>query len=196
MGRTLRALVIFVLVASCGGGSGNISPPRNLDNACSIVKQRPKYLKAFKRTERRWDVPVHVQMAVIHQESKFDGDARTPLRFVLGVIPMGRQSSAYGYSQALDGTWDEYVEDVGRRRASRDDIADATDFMGWYMNRTRERTGVALDDARNQYLAYHEGQTGYLRGTYRGKAWLVAVAGRVADRSAMYQRQLAGCRTR
>ena len=26
---------------------------------------------------------------------------------------MGRQSSAYGYSQALDGTWDEYVEEVG-----------------------------------------------------------------------------------
>ena len=195
MSRTLRALVIMVLVASCGGG-GNLSAPRNLDNACSIVNQRPNYLKAFKRAERRWNIPVPVQMAIIHQESKFVGDARTPLRFVLGVIPMGRQSSAYGYSQALDATWDEYRDDTGSRRAKRTDIDDATDFIGWYMNGTRERTGVALDDARNQYLAYHEGRSGYLRGTYRRKSWLLAVADRVADRAVMYDQQLSSCRAR
>ncbi len=194
MSRTLRALVLLVLIAGCGGGSSNSSPPRNLDNACSIVRERPEYLRAFKRTERRWGVPVHVQMATIHQESKFVGNARTPLRFALGVIPMGRQSSAYGYSQALDGTWDEYLEDTGRRRATRDDIRDATDFMGWYMNKTRDRTGVALTDARNQYLAYHEGQTGYLRGSYNRKPWLLRVADRVEDRAAMYEGQLRFCR--
>ncbi len=194
MSRTLRALVLLVLIAGCGGGSDNSSPPRNLDNACSIVRERPEYLRAFKRTERRWGVPVHVQMATIHQESKFVGNARTPLRFTLGVIPMGRQSSAYGYSQALDGTWDEYLEDTGRRRAKRDDIRDATDFMGWYMNKTRDRTNVSLSDARNQYLAYHEGQTGYLRGSYNRKPWLLRVADRVEERAAMYQRQLRSCR--
>jgi len=188
-------MMILLLVASCGGG-GTSSAPRNLDDACSIVKQRPNYLKAFKRTERRWNVSIPVQMAIIHQESKFVGDARTPLRFVLGVIPMGRQSSAYGYSQALDGTWDEYRDDTGRRRARRNDIEDATDFMGWYMNRTTDRTGVALNDARHQYLAYHEGQTGYLRGTYRRKAWLLAVADRVAERAQMYDQQLSFCSAR
>ncbi|MCP3970875.1 MAG: lytic transglycosylase [Rhodobacteraceae bacterium] len=196
MSRTLRALLIVFLVASCGGGgssSSDSAPPRNLESACSIVKQRPEYLKAFKRTKRRWGVPVHVQMATIHQESKFVGDARTPLRFAVGVIPMGRQSSAYGYSQALDGTWKEYLADTGKRRAKRSDIADATDFMGWYMNNTRDRTGVSLDDARNQYLAYHEGQGGYLRGTHRGKAWLLRVADKVQTRALMYQQQLSGC---
>jgi len=196
MSRTFRALLILMLVASCGGGSGNSSAPRNLDDACSIAKQRPKYIKAFKRTERRWNVPVHVQMATIHQESKFVGNARTPLRYKLGVIPMGRQSSAYGYGQALDATWDEYREDTGRRRAKRDDIADATDFMGWYMNNTRDRTGVALGDARNQYLAYHEGQSGYLRGTYNSKAWLIRVADKVQARANMYENQLRRCRIR
>ncbi len=194
MSRTLRALVMLVLIAGCGGGSSESTPPRNLDNACSIVREKPQYLRAFNRTERRWGVPVHVQMATIHQESKFVGNARTPLRFTLGVIPMGRQSSAYGYSQALDGTWDEYLEDTGRRRARRDDIRDATDFMGWYMNKTRDRTGVALDDARNQYLAYHEGQTGYLRGSYNRKPWLLRVADRVEERAAMYEGQLRSCR--
>lgn len=196
MSRPFRALLLIMLVASCGGGSSSKSPPRNLDDACSIVRQKPAYLKAFKRTERRWNVPVHVQMAIIHQESKFDSDARTPLRFKLGVIPMGRQSSAFGYSQALDGTWKEYQEELGKRRAKRENIADATDFMGWYMNNTRDRTGVALTDARNQYLAYHDGQTGYLRGTYKAKPWLIAVAGRVADRSEMYKRQLSRCGVR
>jgi len=185
--------MILMLVASCGGG-GSTSAPRNLDSACSIVKQRPQYLKAFKRAERRWGVPIHVQMATIYQESKFVGDARTPLRYTLGVIPMGRQSSAFGYSQALDATWKEYKQDTGSRSAKRDKISDATDFMGWYMHGTQEKLGIPLSDARNQYLAYHDGRTGYLRGTYKSKGWLIAVAARVQDRANMYQQQLSRCR--
>ncbi|WP_192964999.1 lytic transglycosylase [Phycobacter azelaicus] len=192
MSRIIVALILLLAVASCGGGYK--SPPRNLDNACSIIKQRPEYLKAFRATERRWGVPVHVQMATIYHESRFDGDARTPHRYLLGVIPMGRQSSAYGYSQALDGTWDEYRRETGKRRAKRDRIRDASDFMGWYMNKTRERNGIPLYDARNQYLAYHEGHSGYARGTYRRKSWLIRVADKVEDRALMYQAQLAACR--
>ena len=192
MSRIIVALILLLAVASCGGGYK--SPPRNLDNACSIIKQRPEYLKAFRATERRWGVPVHVQMATIYHESRFDGDARTPHRYLLGVIPMGRQSSAYGYSQALDGTWDEYRRETGKRRAKRDRIRDASDFMGWYMNKTHERNGIPLYDARNQYLAYHEGHSGYARGTYRRKSWLIRVADKVEDRALMYQAQLAACR--
>ncbi|MEX5728106.1 hypothetical protein Ga0609869_001459 [Rhodovulum iodosum] len=194
MSRVLLFTLMLVL-AGCGGGGDRV-PPRNLDDACSIVNQRPKYLRAMKRAERRWHVPVHVQMAVIHQESKFDGDARTPLRFALGVIPMGRQSSAYGYAQAIDSTWDAYKRDTRNRRAKRHDIYDATDFMGWYMNETRKRNGIALSDARNQYLAYHEGQAGFARGSYRAKPWLVRVSHRVAARSATYDAQLRRCRRR
>ncbi|MGB3314093.1 MAG: lytic transglycosylase, partial [Albidovulum sp.] len=109
MSRLFR-LGIFLLLVSCGGG--NRSAPRNLDNACSILDQRPKYLSAMQRAERRWGVPVHVQMATIYQESKFVGNAKTPHKFALGIIPMGRQSSAFGYSQALDGTWEDYQRDT------------------------------------------------------------------------------------
>lgn len=192
MSRVLRAMVIVLAVASCAGG--NKSAPRNLDNACAILKERPNYIKAFRATERRWGVPVHVQMATIYQESKFIGDARTPLRYKLGVIPMGRQSSAYGYSQALDATWDEYRKETGKRRAKRDRITDATDFMGWYMNKTRGRNGISLYDARNQYLAYHEGHAGFARGSYNSKAWLLRVADEVGTRAITYQVQLASCR--
>ncbi len=194
MSKTLRALIVVLLVASCGGGQS--SAPRDLDNACAILKQRPGYLKAFRATERKWGVPVHVQMATIYQESKFVSDARTPFRYTLGVIPMGRQSSAFGYSQALDGTWDEYREAAGGFGARRDRISDAADFMGWYMNQTRDRNGIALSDARNQYLAYHEGHTGFARGSYNGKSWLLNVSQKVADRSVLYEQQLGACRVR
>ncbi|MWD29212.1 lytic transglycosylase [Aquicoccus sp. SCR17] len=193
MSRTLRAMVILLLVASCGGGR-DTTAPRSLDNACAIVTERPHYVRALRATERNWGVPAHVTMATIYQESKFIGNARTPFRYVLGVLPMGRQSSAYGYSQALDATWDEYKQETGRRFAKRDDIRDATDFMGWYMNKTREKNGIPLYDAKNQYLAYHEGHTGYSRGSYAAKAWLMRVAGEVGARSEMYRAQLQTCR--
>ena len=193
MSRHFRALIVLLLVAACGGG--NNSAPRNLNDACSILNQRPKFARAFKATERRWGVPAHVQMAIIYQESKFIANARTPYRYVLGVLPMGRQSSAFGYAQALDATWDGYRRATGRWGADRNDIFDATDFMGWYMNETRERNGISLHDSRNQYLAYHEGHTGYARGSYRSKNWLLRVSGEVASRADTYRGQLANCRS-
>ncbi len=191
MSKLFRVMALVLLAASCGVGSGKA--PRQLDNACSILSERPTYLAAFKAAERKYGVPVHVQMATIYQESKFVSDARTPFRYAAGVVPLGRQSSAYGYSQALDGTWEEYQDQTGKRSARRDRIKDATDFMGWYMAQTQSRLGVPLSDARNQYLAYHEGRTGFARGSYNSKPWLVRVAGEVGQRSNLYAVQLRSC---
>lgn len=184
-------MALCLVLVACGGSK---SPPRNLNDACSIVSQRPNYYRAMKKSERKWGVPVHVQMATIHQESKFDGDARTPYQWGLGVIPLGRQSSAYGYAQALDGTWDDYKRGPGRSGAKRTNIKDATDFMGWYMDKSYRKLGISKADARRQYLAYHEGQTGYARGSYRSKPWLINVAASVESRAQVYKTQLRGCR--
>ncbi|WP_377509427.1 lytic transglycosylase [Octadecabacter sp. R77987] len=194
MSKLFRAMILLVLVAGCG--SREFSAPREIDNACSIVRQHPDYLRAFRATERNWGVPIPTLMAMIYQESKFIGNNRPPHQYALGVIPTGRQSSAYGYSQALDGTWEEYQRQHGGRSSRRDDIGDATDFMGWYMAQTVTETGVPLSDTRNQYLAYHEGRTGYNRGSYNSKAWLVRIAGEVADRAVMYDAQLRSCNRR
>ncbi|HBU15932.1 MAG: lytic transglycosylase [Rhodobacteraceae bacterium GWE1_64_9] len=191
MSRLLLASILLLLLASCGGGK--FSAPRNLEDACAIVSERPEYWRAMKDTERRWGVPIHVQMATIHQESKFIGNARTPHRYALGIIPMGRQSTAYGYSQALDGTWEEYQQETRNRSARRDRISDATDFMGWYMDGSTKGLGISKWDARAQYLAYHEGRTGYVRGSYNAKSWLVDVADRVQRRSETYRAQLSAC---
>ncbi|NIZ10565.1 transglycosylase SLT domain-containing protein [Pseudooceanicola sp. HF7] len=191
MGRKILAILFVLLTASCGGR--DTTAPRNMNDACSILDQRPHYARAFKRTERRWGVPVHVQMAVMYQESKFIGNAKTPQRFALGIIPLGRVSSAYGYSQALDGTWDDYKKSTGKRRAKRNDIDDAADFVGWYMSGSSRSLGLPMNDAKSHYLAYHEGRGGYARGSYRQKSWLMDVSNSVARRANLYQSQLAYC---
>jgi hypothetical protein len=192
MSRLLRASILLLVLASCGGG--NFSAPRDLESACAIASERPQYYRAMKATERKWGVPVYVQMATIHQESKFIGNAKTPHKWALGVIPLGRQSSAYGYSQAIDGTWEEYQKETRRRSARRDRIQDATDFMGWYMDDSSKRLGISKSDAKNQYLAYHEGRSGFANQSYLSKPWLVTVSDRVGARAEMYRQQLAGCR--
>lgn len=193
MSSFFRAMIAVLILGSCSGGGGYNSAPRQLDDACSIVSERPEYLRAFRQVERKYGVPVPSLMAMIYQESKFIGNNRTPHRYALGVIPVGRQSSAFGYSQALDGTWAEYVDSVGSRRARRDNINDATDFMGWYMTLTVQETGVPIYDTRNQYLAYHDGRSGYNRGTWRSKSWLVRIAGEVEARAILYDAQLRSC---
>ena len=192
MSKFFRAMTFFLLLSGCAA-SGNFSAPRNLDNACSIVSERPEYLRAFRAAERKYGVPVPSLMAIIYQESKFIGNNRTPYRYALGVLPVGRQSSAFGYSQALDATWKEYQDGPGGRRARRDDIGDSADFMGWYMMQTTEQTGVPLYDTRNQYLAYHDGRAGFMRGTWRSKSWLIRIAGEVEARAVMYDQQLRAC---
>ncbi|KPP89045.1 MAG: hypothetical protein HLUCCA08_02350 [Rhodobacteraceae bacterium HLUCCA08] len=192
MSSFFRAALLIIVLGSCA--TRDYSAPRNLDDACAILTERPHYVRALQSAQREWGIEPHVLMAMIYQESKFIADNRPPHRYALGVIPTGRQSSALGYSQALNGTWEEYVTQRGGRGADRTDIADATDFMGWYMTATVRETGVPLNDVRNQYLAYHEGRTGYLRGSYQSKGWLMRIAGEVEDRSVLYGIQLASCR--
>ena len=61
------------------------------------------------------------------------------------------------------------------------------------MDESESRNGISQFDMYNQYLAYHDGHTGYARGTYRRKAWLMRVAGEVEARAIMYQNQLRTC---
>ena len=194
MSRSLSLFVALVVLAACSSPRGNPNAPSALDDACGIMDERRDFLPAFKRAEDKYGVPVAVMMSMMWQESKFKATAQTPHQYKLGVIPIGRQSSAYGYGQVLNGTWKEYQQITGRWRDRRDNIYDAAEFMGWYMQQSNQEIGLAMNDTRNQYLAYHEGRTGYARGSYNKKAWLVRIAGEVAARGETYRAQLIGCR--
>ncbi len=192
----MKYLIIAALalgLTSCSGGKP-AKRPGNLDNACAMKNQRGEWFSEMNRAQRKWGVPVASMMATIYQESKFDGTARTPVKYAAGVVPLGRQSSAYGFAQAIDSTWEWYQKAEGKKRAKRDDFGDAVDCMGWYMNQSKKRNGIALNDPYNQYLAYHDGHSGYAKGSYRKKGWLIPVARSVEDRAILYQTQLRRCR--
>ena len=168
-------------------------PPRNPDDACDIFDQRPNWREAAHASSQRWGVPESLVLAVLHQESRFRPRARPGRRRFLGVIPLSRLSSAYGYGQVKDGTWSDYVKEAARSGASREKFADVADFIGWYAGVIGRTTGIAPDDAYNLYLAYHEGPAGFARGSHADKPWLLGVARKVANRENLYARQLAGC---
>jgi len=169
-------------------------PPTNQNNLCEIFREKGDWFDAAEDAESRWGVPIQIIMAIIHQESRFKEDAKTKRTWYLGFIPGPRKSSAYGYAQAKDPVWNEYRNATGNGWASRDDFEDATDFIGWYIDGTQKRLKVSKWDARNQYLAYHEGRGGYARGTWKSKKWLIAVADKVKRRASRYGTQLKGCR--
>ena len=182
------AVLAIVLLWSC-----STSPPRNITDSCEIFEDKGGWYKDAQRAYERWGVPIHVQLAIIYQESKFVDDAKPPRDYLLWVIPWGRLSSAYGYAQAKDGTWDWYREKTGNRFADRDDFADAVDFVAWYCSMSNNMLGISKWDAYSQYLAYHEGQGGYKRKTYNNKPWLLQVARKVDSRAQSYHTQLARC---
>jgi hypothetical protein len=172
------------------------SPPAHVDDACGIFDEKPDWYQAARDTEDKWGLPIQVQLAIVRQESGFNHDARPPRERFLGMTMWWRKSSAYGFAQVKDETWDWYREKTGNGWADRDDFADASDFMGWYADVSRRTLGISKWDAYNQYLAYHEGHGGWRRESYRRKAWLMRVARKVDRYARTYGAQLKGCRER
>ncbi|MEL7481969.1 MAG: transglycosylase SLT domain-containing protein [Pseudomonadota bacterium] len=194
--RVSTLLTVFALVvAGCA-----TTPPTASEQSdiCEIFDGRKSWYRAAARSEKRWGAPIELQMAIIRQESGFDKDARPPRgrRRALGLVRGRRPSSARGYSQALDGTWAEYQSETGNSGASRRDFNDSVDFIGWYVARTSRITGVSPQNARAQYLAYHEGPGGYVNGGWRSNSQLIGIANGVASTTAQYERQIQRCERR
>lgn len=189
--RMFWVVVTLLLLAGCV-----TPPPRDVNDLCTIFKQYPSWYRDSLDVERRWKVPVTVQMAIMHQESKFDANAMPPRSKLLWVIPWSRPTSAYGYTQALRGTWALYKQSTGGIFASRDSFSDGVDFIGWYANEAYKRARIPRSNAYNLYLAYHEGIGGYQHKSYLKKNWLIGVAHKVSAREQIYRAQLASCSIR
>jgi hypothetical protein len=184
-------VILFVCTVALAACSS--APPSNISDSCEIFREKDDWYDDAKDSYERWGVPIHVQLAIIHQESRFQYDAKTEMQYVLWIIPIGRKSSAYGYAQAKDSTWDWYLESTDNRGADRDDFDDAVDFIGWYGRLSYDMLKISKWDAYNQYLAYHEGHTGYRRQSYAKKPWLIKVAKKVDKLAKTYHAQLSRC---
>lgn len=187
----LTLLLAALTLSGCAG------TPTNTDNVCAVFDQRGgwfnNWYKYAKNTEKEYGVPVPVLMATIYKESGFNAKAKPPRTKLLGFIPWKRPSSAYGYPQALDGTWDWYKKETGRRGADRDDFKDAVQFVGWYHYQSYKKNGVARNDTYNLYLNYYAGHGGYARGTWKNNKWMKGAAQRTASMANRYQQQMQAC---
>ncbi|MBY7915039.1 hypothetical protein HPK20_02390 [Vibrio fluvialis] len=178
----------LLLLAGCA-----TSPPSKQNNLCEIFREKPQWYEDAVAMNDAWGTPIQIAMAIIKQESSFRHDAKPPKDYLMGFIPWGRVSSAYGYAQAQDPAWDDFqrATDYG---GSRTNFDDSLMFIGWYTSETQKTLGVSKWDTYHQYLAYHEGRGGFKRKSYQSKPTLIKVARKVEQQAKDYGWQLKQCR--
>ena len=185
----LSGFIIILILSSCA-----VSPPKKPNDICSIFLEKRSWYKAAIKSSKRWKIPLEVNMAFILQESSYIQGAKPERTKLLGFIPWKRKSSAYGYAQAIDGTWEIYKKQAKKPLASRTSFKDSVDFIGWYNKKSNKLLGIPKDNARLLYLAYHEGRGGYKKGSYKSKPWLLSVSSDVQKMSNRYRNQYDSCK--
>jgi len=188
----LGVLVLLLGLSACA------SKPDRINDVCAVFAQNDGWTSNWQHTSnnaaRKHGIPQHVLMATIRMESGFDGRARPPRKKIFGFIPGKRASTAYGYSQALDGTWTEYQRDTGSWSARRSNFADAVDFVGWYHGKSVRTLGIAPHDTYSLYLAYYSGHAGFARGSWRTNSSIQNYARQTAQMADRYATQMQSCR--
>ena len=170
----------------------SITPQSTVDS-CILFEEKKFWYKDTKKSFDKWGVPISLQLAIINQESSFNQFAKPERKKLFKLIPWKRPSTAFGYAQVVDPTWDWYKTKTGNKNASRANFGDITDFIGWYAVQSKNIVGIKKNDAFNQYLAYHEGQMGWKKKSYEKKKWLIEAAKNVEKKSLIYNSQLENC---
>lgn len=188
-GLVLVACTPFLVTACIASG-----PPSNTADACKIFQEQRGWYRAALDSEKRWNIGVPILMSVIKKESSFRAKARPPRKRGLFGLPGRRPSTAFGYAQAKNETWGDYIRATRNRGASRSNFRDAVDFVGWYLNNAARVNRISRNSAHNLYIAYHEGLTGYRLGRWRGSSFVVGAAAKVESQARMFAQQLQSCR--
>ncbi|MED7788744.1 transglycosylase SLT domain-containing protein [Francisella sp. 19X1-34] len=177
-------LILFVIIIS------SCSEETKIDDKmgpCEILAQHPSWKKPLKMAQDKYKLPPAFAMAIIYQESRFDANAKS------------KYSSAYGYAQAVDGTWKHFQQDVNSN-AKRNNFNDSVQFIGWYMAQLSKSLKISMSDSKNLYMAYMLGATGFKRykaGTFKNKAKIQEdkkIAEKVSNYTKAYQSQFKNCK--
>ena len=185
--RNKLFILVFFLVASCS------SIPTNTANSCSIFNERYLWYKHTKKVEQKWGTPIYVQLAIIKMESDFDWLAKPARQKIFKIIPYKRPSSSFGYSQAVNKTWELYKNQTKNPLALRTRFKDSVLFIGWYMKKTKEINKIPLNDSYRQYLNYYLGWGSYENKVYKSDKKAIIFAKKVEKQSKIYKSQLAEC---
>lgn len=99
MKKNALMLSLAITLAGCA-----TAPPKQPNDICKIFKEKSDWYFDARDAQEKWGSPKHVLMSMMYQESSFKHDAAPPMEYFLWIIPTGRASDAYGYSQAKTPT--------------------------------------------------------------------------------------------
>jgi len=187
----IRICIKFIIIILFLFGCGTV--PRDTSNACLIFSENYFWFKAVKSSEKKWGVPIELQMAIIQRESDFDWLAVPEWDKLFKIIPYKRKSSSLGYSQAVNATWEQFQRETDQKYALRISFYDSVDFIGWYINKTNEILKISKNDYFKQYIAYHEGWGNYKN--YKKSKVVIPYAKEVEKMAIKYREQMNQCKS-
>ena len=180
-------LIILFFLSACS------SVPKYPQNACKIFGQKYLWYKSAKKSSDTYGVPIHIILAFVNKESGFNRWAKPKRKKLFKIVPYKRPSSSFGYSQAVNKTWELYKKETNNPLALRTNFRHSVLFIGWYMNKTKKINNIPLTDSYRQYLNYYLGWGNYAKEVYKTDKKAIIFAKRVQEQSKIYKNQLAGC---
>ena len=179
--------IIFFFFISC------TSVPKYPANACKIFGEKYLWYKHAKNSSEKYGAPVHTILAFVNKESGFNRWAKPKRKKLFKILPYKRPSSSFGYSQAVNKTWELYKNETNNPLALRARFKDSVMFIGWYMSKTKKINKIPLNDSYRQYLNYYLGWGNYAKKTYKTDKKAIIYAKKVQEQSKIYKNQLTEC---
>ncbi len=187
LNRNLFYFIFLVFLSSCS------SIPKNTKNACDIFSENYLWYKHAKKSSEMYGAPIDIILAFVKKESGFNRWAKPKRKRLFKIIPYKRPSSSFGYSQAVNKTWELYKNQTKNPLALRTRFKDSVLFIGWYMKKTKEINKIPLNDSYRQYLNYYLGWNGYENKVYKSDKKSIIFAKSVEKQSKLYKNQLRKC---
>ena len=187
LNRNLIYLLVFLFLVSCS------SVPKYPQNACKIFGEKYLWYKSVKKSSERYAAPKHIILAFVNKESGFNRWAKPKRTRLFKIVPYKRPSSSFGYSQAVNKTWELYKTETNNPLALRTRFKDSVMFIGWYMQKTKKINKIPLNDSYRQYLNYYLGWGNYANKVYKTDKKAVIFAKNVQKQSKIYKNQLLEC---
>ena len=185
----LLLFFLFFIITSCS------SVPKYPQNACKIFGENYLWYKSAKKSSDTYGAPIHIILAIVNKESGFNRWAKPKRHKLFKIIPYKRPSSSFGYSQAVNKTWELYKTETNSPLALRTRFKDSVMFIGWYMNKTKKTNNISMNDAYRQYLNYYLGWGNYSKKVYKSDKNAIIYAKKVEKQSNIYKNQLKECQS-
>ena len=182
-----NVLILLFFITACS------SVPKYPQNACKIFDQKYLWYKSVKKSSDTYGAPMHIILAFVNKESGFNRWAKPKRNKLFKIVPYKRPSSSFGYSQAVNKTWELYKTETNNPLALRTRFKDSVMFIGWYMNKTKKINKIPLNDSYRQYLNYYLGWGSYAKKKYKTDKKAIIFAKKVQEQSKIYKKQLIVC---